>query len=478
VQALDVKLLLSLLVAFTLVIPASVYAESGGIENRISRLHDEAVQAYFNLEVDSASDLLERAIELAEREELSGSLVARLHLTYATVLILGHNRLADGRAQMVLAIQTDPSIETDPNLSAPLVNQIWEDVRSEHGSSSTNGGSGEPDDSDVRVFGQPTVNVTPVPEQLPQHAIPIYVELEQATEVGRVLLGYRGPGMRRYLRIQMEAHQDGYAARIACHRVLEPEVEYLIEVLDTNGEVIANAGTEDEPLRVAVRRELENAPPSLPGEPPEPPCTEDQREETPVGPATRNRIMYFEVGIGTGAGIPSAGSPEEVGCHTTTGPAVDRITINPAIAWTELVLFPEIGFYIGRNLAIGIRGRFGIPGAIYPGAPITWGALARVRWFVLPNDPFRLSLYLGGGYVNVSHPIALQGAVNCDTSYDWQDGIAIYHRIAGAGMVQLGGEFLWDIHRSFAIGVEIDVSALFPTFAVQGDLFLVLDASF
>lgn len=460
--------------ASVLLFGSAGWAQQGG-EARVERLHQEAIEAYTNLEMDDAVDLLDRALEVAEGEGVTGSTVARVRLTYATVLILGLNRLADGRHQMVSAIQEDSTVEPERELSAPLVDQLWEDVRSEHA-----GSTDTPDEPDVVVqFGQANIVVADIEEQLPQRAIPIYAELEQATDVSRVILAYRGPGMRRFLRVEMSEHGSGYAARIACHRVEEPAVDYFVEVLDSRGEALAHSGSEEEPRRVHVRRELEGAAPHLPGEPPEPPCSDDEREEAPEAPTERNRIMYFELNIGTGAGIPYSSQQEQLSCMAEGATVTDRINITPAVAWTELVLVPEFGFYIGPHIALGVRGRLQIPGGVYPAAPFAWAVLARVRWFVLPRDPYRLSLHLAGGYGNVSHPIALEGEVNCHDAFDREStGSLVYHRQAGAGIVQVGGAFIWDLHRNFGIGAELDVSILFPTFAVQGDLLLVMNASF
>ncbi len=470
----DARILVSVAVASVLLFSSSAWAQGSG-EARVERLHEQAVEAYTNLEMDDATDLLDRALEVAEGEGVTGTTVARVRLTYAVVLILGLNRLADGRHQMVSAIQEDSTVEPPAELSAPLVDQLWDDVRSEHAGSDTP----TEDPNEVVQFGQTSVVVANVEEQLPQRAIPIYAELEQAQDMSRIILAYRGPNMRRYLRIEMAEHGSGYAGRIACHRVEEPSVEYFVEVLDSRGEVIARAGSEEEPRRVVVRRELEGSAPHLPGEPPEPPCSEDEREEVTVTPTERSRIMYFEVNIGTGAGVPYSSQQEQLSCTSEGATVTDRINITPAVAWTELVLVPEFGFYIGPHIALGVRGRLQIPGAVYPGGPFSWAVLARVRWFVLPRDPYRLSLHLAGGYGTVSHPIALEGEVNCHDQFDREStGTLVYHRQAGAGIVQLGGAFIWDLHRNFGIGAELDISILFPTFAVQGDLLLVMNASF
>jgi hypothetical protein len=454
-------------------------AQQADAASRFDQLHERAVEAYSDLEIDQAVDLLEEALSLAEREGLAPELVAPVRLTYATVLILGLNRLADGRAQMVLAINEDATATPPRELSTDVVLQLWDDVRSEHGSTVVAPPPVETEPEEVVQFHQARVNVMRVDEQLVQHAIPIFVEVEQVEDIGRVLLSYRGPGMRQFLRIEMQEHETGYAGRIVCHRVEEPEVEYFVEVLDSEGQTVVTAGSADEPRRVAVRRELEGAPPHLPGAPAEPPCAEDSREEVPVRGEARARIMFFSVGVGTGAGVPYRGEPLELHCPTALDN--DAITIQPALSWTELVLLPEIGVHIGPSVALSVRGRLQVPGAVYPNAPFAWAVLGRVAWFVLPRDPYRLALHLAGGYGSVNQPITLkvQDPLNCPQYYDESaTGGVIYHRLAGAGIVQIGTQFLWDLHRNFAIGAEIDISVLFPEFAVQGDLLLMVNASF
>lgn len=475
------RLLASALLVPTLLLGGGTraLAERADAQVRFEILHQQAIDAYSDLEIDESVDLLEEALELADAEGIAPEIVAPVRLTYATVLILGVNRLADGRDQMVIAIREDPTAVPPRELSTEVVQQLWEDVRSEYGGTGETTPPVEPDPSEVVQFHQARVNVMRVDEQLVQHAIPIYVELEQVADVGRVLLSYRGSGMRQFLRIQMQDHEGGYAGRIACHRVEEPAVEYFVEVLDSDGQPVVSAGSAEEPRRVEVRRELEGAAPHLPGEPPEPPCSEDDREEVPVGDGTRSRIMYFSVGVGTGAGVPYSSSAVQLDCESASIP--DSITIQPALSWTELVLLPEIGFYIGPHVALAVRGRLQVPGAIYPNAPFAWAVMGRVRWFVLPRDPFRLSLHLAGGYGFVNHPITLRvdGILGCPQYYDQSAmGDRIYHRVAGSGIVQIGVEFLWDLHRNFAIGAELDLSTLFPDFAFQGDLLFVMNASF
>ena len=143
----------------------------------------------------------------------------------------------------------------------------------------------------------------------------------------------------------------------------------------------------------------------------------------------------------------------------------------PSLAWTELVILPELGFYIGSRGSIGLRARLQAPGAVYPDAPLHWGVELRGRWFILHEDPMRVFAHFGAGYGNISHRVQLQPspAATCGL---------VHFKTAGDGIVSLGAGLLYDVVRNFAIGAEIGFSMFFPTVAIQGDLTLVLSASF
>jgi len=454
---------------------ATAGAESGGPEARVERLHERALEAYSNMEMDEALSLLQRTLQVARRQDIGGPLLARVHITYGTVLILGHGRLADGREHLVTAARESDEVEPDPMLSTPLLEQVWLDVIAEvrpraGGEEPPPDDSLDPGDPDEPppTFGQGRLVHTPVREQLADHAVPIYVELQQTPEIRRILLAYRAPGMAGWLSVDMGEHGDGFAARIPCHRVTGDYIDYFITVTTAEeGPQLEGGGSRDDPFRVTIGEGFGGAPPHLPGEDPEPPCSEDSRSgrETPLD--QRDRLFYVEAQVGTGAGVPF-GEQER-----TCDAGQDRVRISPSPSWTELVILPELGFYIGRHVSLGVRARLQVPGAVFIDAPFHWGVMLRARWFVIPEDPIRVFAHLGAGYAEISHRVELQvgdGSVPvCG---------AVHYQPAGPGVVALGAGILWDVHRNFAVGADFTLSMFVPDFALQGDLALVLNASF
>lgn len=472
-----------LVVAAVVLTPALTLAQSSA-SARIEQLHNDALDAYSNMEMDLAVEILEEAIQLAQQEGVRGELAAQLQMTLGTVFVLGQNRLADGRDRLLAAARESTEVEPDPMMSTPLLNQLWQDVLEEvrpegggeaDGSGDEQGETGEGDSGDddsPLTFGEGRVIPILVAEQRPNHAVPIYVEVQQVRDLRRVLLAYRGADQRRFLAVEMEQYHEGYAGRIPCHRVREPRVEYFITVLDRRGEVVATAGTEDDPFIVSVREELSGREPHLPNSDPEPICSEDSEshdEEEQVLPSTRERLMYIEAGIGTGAGIPISNEQEVNECSLNGEERRDFIEVNPSLAWTELVLTPAVGFYINERITLGIRGRLQFAGAVLPETPHIGGALLEFRYFAVPRDPVRFFIEVGLGGGGVIHPISLEGSnVRCGD---------VYYRESKYFMAQLGAGVLFDVHPLVALFAQVNITFLAPTFSFQGDLTFGLNVS-
>ncbi len=456
--------------------PASSRAESS-TSGPLDRRLELALEAYNNLEMDRAVEILEEAIQVARIEGITGELTARLQVTLGTVLVLGFNRLADGRDQLVAARRESREVEPDEMLSTPLLDQLWQDVITEMGEPAGSGSAGD-DGGEVTgdeplTFGHGRVIPIPVHEQLPDHAVPIYVETQQIRDVRRVLLAYRGDGNRRFLSIEMDEHHGGYAGRIPCHRVRPPRVEYFVTVLDSRGEIVASAGSEEEPLVVEIREELEGREPSLPNEDPEPHCSEDsvsQEQEEQALPSNQRRLMFVEAGIGTGAGIPIARGQERSGCinPVTGGEVFDLIQVNSSLSWTELVLAPAVGFDLLDNLTLGLRGRLQFAGAVFPGAPHVGAVLAELRFLPVAEDPVRFFLQFGLGAGGIIHPILLEGATNCGE---------YYYRRASTFLGQVGMGVFFDVHPLVALTMQLNFIITAPTMVIQGDLTFGLNIS-
>jgi hypothetical protein len=477
-------------VAFALLVPAVARGELRGNEVRVRMLHEEALEAYSNMEMDQALELLDRAIAMAEREGLTGDLLAQLNVTYGTVLVLGLNRLSDGRERLLQAARESTNVEPDPMLSTPLLDQLWQDVVAEarpnarptvgegEGEGQGGGQGGGHVEPPPTTFGQSAITHEPVTEQLPGHAVPIYAEVQQGQGAARVVLAYRGPDMRGFLSVDMAEHGDGYAGRVPCHRVRPPRVEYFINVLDDAGDLIAHSGTEDDPHVVTITEELDGSEPRLPGQGAEPPCSEDTQstgqDERPLH-GGRRRLVYFDVMLGTGAGVPIATGEEQNTCEVMNeyGSLVtlaDKIRVNASLAWTELVVSPAIGFFITPAIALGIQGRLQFPGAVYPGTPIAGGITLDFRYFPVLTRYVRFFIGIGLGAGSVRHPISLQSnaTINCGN---------IYYRESRYFLGQLQAGVIIDVNDILGFGARFDFSILAPDLSVQGDLTFGLNIS-
>ncbi|MCC7536021.1 MAG: hypothetical protein IT379_07400 [Deltaproteobacteria bacterium] len=115
---------------------------------------------------------------------------------------------------------------------------------------------------------------TPVPEQLPSTAVPVFVEVPPTLEVGHAYVYYKGLGMPDFRRIEMTRVGSGYGLEIPCTDVFEPAMEYYIVLFDRTGSPAGFAGTRSSPIRVPIVATRTHPAPSLPGRPAPETCTE------------------------------------------------------------------------------------------------------------------------------------------------------------------------------------------------------------
>ena len=241
-------------------------------------LNREAMEHFTNLEIIEAEEKLQRAIQIATRGRITGAPLARTYMNLAVVHVGGSDN-ARGLDAFVRALEADPSAELDPLTSTPDVRTVFDLARRRAGLS----GRRPPNDPDVRVppDGPGNIPHDPVPEQLAQTAVPVFVEAPtDEGSVESVYLYYRGTGMRDMRRVQMEPMSGGFGFEIPCTDVFEPEMQYYIVAFSDDGSPVGFAGTADDPIEVPIVSTRSTPPPSLPGQVPPEPCGD---EECPPG---------------------------------------------------------------------------------------------------------------------------------------------------------------------------------------------------
>ncbi len=98
---------------------------SAQVETQITDLNAEALDAYQNLDIDTATAKLQDAIGLAEQNGYVGPEVVQSYMNLGVVYAAGVGDLDQGLAAFLNAICMQPDAQLDPLLSTPDVQQVF-----------------------------------------------------------------------------------------------------------------------------------------------------------------------------------------------------------------------------------------------------------------------------------------------------------------------------------------------------------------
>ncbi|MCS6797472.1 MAG: hypothetical protein NZ898_02890 [Myxococcota bacterium] len=253
-------------------------------------LNRQAMEDYTNLEIEAAQQKLLRALQIAERSGVTGAPLARTLVNLGVVAIGGLGDNAAGLQYFIRAIQADRNVQLDPLTSTPDIQTMFNLARQRAGTAGGGQGMGpgpgpgpgpsrgpEPGpEPPPAPRGPGTIPHVPIPEQLRQTAVPVFVEVPAEAPVGAMYLYYRSTGMREFRRVEMRRMRGGYGYEIPCSDVFEPSVAYYIVAFGRDGSPLGFAGTAEAPLEVPIVAERTHPPPALPGSAPPEPCGESE----------------------------------------------------------------------------------------------------------------------------------------------------------------------------------------------------------
>ncbi len=273
-------LLIALFLAFA---PLRALAQANA--QQLAEANRVAMDAYNNLDIEAAKKALEDAVKGAEKNGVKGPSLARTYANLGVVYVGGLSDNAAGLAAFVKALGQDPTVEPDPLVSTPEIQQVYTLAKRKAGGG---GSAAGPAPTPVatppaRKSGPVEGNLShaPAAEQLSQTGVPVYVEAPPGLEVASMDVSYRSLGMSRPKTAPMAEMGKGYGFLIPCTDVFEPTVEYFIVAKDADGKQIGNAGTPQAPVSVPVVAERSQPPASLPGQPPPSQCSAG--DECPPG---------------------------------------------------------------------------------------------------------------------------------------------------------------------------------------------------
>ncbi|MBN1654072.1 MAG: hypothetical protein JXA30_09870 [Deltaproteobacteria bacterium] len=267
-------------------------------DKQLIELNNEAMEAYNNLDVSKATSLLEKALSVAMENGVTGQLLVATYINLGVVYVGGQNNKQKGLDQFLRAFCLDPSVQLDPLIGTPDIQEVFLQAQQIAGSGGCSAAGipqtappptvpvVQPQQPMVQPMVQPTVQPVapvqpvvqqPLPPAIPQifhqppspqvsqAPLPIYAEIPPNTEIDRLYLHYSGLGMDTFKQVEMIPYQSGFAYQISCRDVWEPRVRYYLTAVDSNDRVLATAGTAQAPFEALVVTALQGPGPALPG---------------------------------------------------------------------------------------------------------------------------------------------------------------------------------------------------------------------
>lgn len=377
---------------------------------RASSLMRDGMDAYSNLDLDTAKSLLDQAVALGPQLDMQS--LARVYASLGVLWTGGYSDNAQGQKNFVLALCLDPAVMIDPLFSSPDIDIIFTLSRSQ----------ATPDKcpamlqaAGIRVGGgaAPVVPVTsgqggPPPcgnhmalaEQKRKFELPFFLELDpgMAAKVKRLKVFYAFDAAANYNELAMMKKGSGYGALLDCDRgqvrIYDPStVAYYIAGYDTAGRLVCGHGSKTAPLEVLMLpdgvplsgiggmlpKECLPCPPwdetcgktsflQALGEPCQPDlgCEEGMRcgdlgicelvEGADKGPVRGPSKFYVDLMAGVGVGYQK--QEIEVREIDDTSHLSVRKQTPAGFAFGGVPIRLNIGFYLTENFSLEIAGRF------------------------------------------------------------------------------------------------------------------------
>jgi len=380
-----------------------------GPQDRVANMNKQAMDDYDKLEFNSARKTLEDTVSLLRKNNLDSTVqAARTYINLGMVYV----QLKDtGRGEQWFkrALAINPNAKLDPNLATPEVKAVW---------TIASGGKpamvAQPVQQPVQQpvaqpVQQPVQQPVAQPVQQPtQTSDPFQIEgdvkkpdppkspLEYSADdlldpvkkcelrhspllevrtaqkvnlyitptsvpVARANIFYRGPGQERFTESPMipSRKQPGdLVGVIPPEALMGTSIQYYIEGLDAKGRVCGVQGTADNPIIMKVSRYAGVV--VAQSEDVEDPLKYVKQEDERQRLAGLRDRVYFDLGVGTGGALITAGTTTEVAWfyNPRSTKYEQAKSSSTGFTWGGLGLRAEFGAFLWRGLSLGVSGRF------------------------------------------------------------------------------------------------------------------------
>lgn len=477
-------------------------ARAQGPRARVRQLTQEGMGAFDELDVERSQTLLEQALELAEREHVDGSELARVRLSLGVVAIGGRADSSAGLAQFMAALEADPTIAPDPMTSTPEIQSTFQLARARVAS----GAHATTPETARSVSTAPAIEHIPPTEQVVATPLPLYAVVRHAPSVTRTVVMYRAQGMRRYRQMAMQPVGAGVGIELPCDEILEGDFAYYLVGFDDSDRVVVSAASAVDPRHVRIVRVRTSgaAIPALPGRAPPARCgadecppgldcsavpssaVTDENEPSPTpAPRESRPRLFLQLGGVVGAYRTASGmhtdsaenvsSPPSVnagyipggapGCDADAGAFCVRVTQNGVLPVFGGRL--TLGYWVSPRwaIAVGVRGG---PGS---GKSALSYTLLQFRAQVLVSNPDDTRFHAA---------ITLGTSLGQTQVQPQQEGVAVTRPWAqvGLGSVQLGTILGYRFADHIGVFAQLDGNVFYRLFNVGADLTLGLEFDF
>jgi hypothetical protein len=355
----------------------------------------EAMENYDLFEYEEARKQLNTALTLAKKNKLeSQPIVAKVHLSLGIVYYAGLKDEASAKLAFLSAVEIDPKIQIEPAYRSAEMAKLLDEARSEHAvtNADTGGGTGtEPAGVDcITVTG---LQHTIIEEGTKGAKRDLEAYLGGDITATKVVIKFRPQGQESFSEATMTKQGDcKYVGAIPAKAMNSDLIHYYVAAIGSDGREAASKGSEGSPNIIELTAMVGGG-----GTDDDNPLDGNRdtgpRDKGPTGGVVaggKKSTVYILLAVGTGAGYVSGKTEQE------------KNEVECCLAPGLLHVAPEVGYYINKQLAIALAGRFGFTlGANIDGhAPVGPAGFLKIRYALNPRGyGFMVHGGAGGGII-------------------------------------------------------------------------------
>lgn len=216
--------------------------------SQVGDLVDQASNHYDNLEIDRAKQKLNRAIEVAKKQGISGTPVARAHVMAGVVIYGAKKDKKAALEQFKAALKQDPEISVPDVYRTPTLEKVMKQAKESVDTSPSRSGPDPGPRRDVDEFTHEPISSARAGESL---VVETFIPPDMS--VGNVVFYYKRYDQTSWSKVELKAtNATRFATEVPGYKIYTSQVAYYIEAVDPSGQVVATSGEKKDPHSITV----------------------------------------------------------------------------------------------------------------------------------------------------------------------------------------------------------------------------------